>query len=126
MGGAVFASSSIPGTADHVETARIENGSLICVVDGFIFPESIGIGKTETFNPTEMANLVLQRYIKHGQSILDNLRGQFSIALWDGRDRTLHITTDFLGIRNLYYTVKDGCLFFSVIYTAFRQCRFFL
>ena len=112
-GDAVFASSSIPDTADHVESARSEDGKLICVVDGFIFPESIGIGEAEPFKPSDTAKLVLHRYISDGQSVLDCLRGQFAIALWDGRDGTLHVVTDFLGIRNLYYAVKDGCLIFS-------------
>lgn len=110
---AVFASSSIKGTVDYVEPAKSGNGKLICAVDGFIFPESIGIGEADSFSPSETAKLVLQRYMADGPSVLDHLRGQFSIALWDGRDGNLHIVTDFLGIRNLYYTVKDGCLIFS-------------
>ena len=111
--GAVFASSSITGTVDHIEPARSEDGKLICVVDGFIFPESFGGGSETLSSATEVAMLLMKRFLSDGAKILDGLKGQFSVALWDGRDRSLYLVSDFIGTRNLYYTFKNGCLIFS-------------
>ena len=111
--GAVFASSSISGTVDHNEPAISEDGKLICVIDGFVFPESFGNG-SETFSTTTgTAALLLKRYLADGATVLDGLKGQFSAALWDGLDHSLYLVSDFIGTRNLYYTVANGCFIFS-------------
>ena len=107
--GAVFASSSITGTIDHIERAQSKDGKLICVVDGYVFPESLGL----EFSVSDTAKVLLDYYIENGASVLSSVRGQFSMALWDGRDRTLYLMTDILATRNLYYAVKDGNLIFS-------------
>ena len=41
------------------------------------------------------------------------MNGQFAIALWNTRDRSLFLARDRLGIRPLFYTVRDGQLIFG-------------
>lgn len=110
---AAFSSSSISGTVDHIEPARSEDGKLICVVDGFIFPESFRNGNGLSCASSDMAELLLKRYLTDGPTVLDGLKGQFSVVLWDARDRSLYLVSDFIGTHNLYYTVENDCLIFS-------------
>jgi asparagine synthase (glutamine-hydrolysing) len=44
---------------------------------------------------------------------LARINGMFAVALWDRRDRALHLVRDRLGEKPLYYAVIDGTLLFG-------------
>ena len=47
---------------------------------------------------------------------LDGLRfliGDWSIAIWDGAKRTLHLARDYMGVRPLYYCATDRSVMWS-------------
>lgn len=50
---------------------------------------------------------------EHGEGMFEHLHGQFAIALWDERQRTLILTRDRFGIAPLYWTQRDGWLLFA-------------
>lgn len=52
-------------------------------------------------------------YEEYGDEFVQQLDGQFAIALWEARRRRLLLTRDRLGIRPLYYAVTDGRLVFG-------------
>ncbi|NEW91512.1 asparagine synthase (glutamine-hydrolyzing) [Rhodopseudomonas sp. BR0M22] len=47
------------------------------------------------------------------EKTLSRLAGMFALALWDKQERTLSLARDRIGIKPLYYTVKDGALAFA-------------
>src|SRR5262249_13517643 len=49
-------------------------------------------------------------YEDHGESFFEKARGQFAVALWDRKQRTLILGRDRVGICPLYYAVADGWL----------------
>src|SRR3972149_2820091 len=57
--------------------------------------------------------IILHLYEDFGPDCLAYLNGQFAIAIWDTRNRTLFLARDRLGVRPLYYTVADGALIFG-------------
>jgi len=52
--------------------------------------------------------VLLRAYQHWGVNCLRRLRGMFAFALWDARRSRLLIARDHLGIKPLYYAVRDG------------------
>jgi asparagine synthase (glutamine-hydrolysing) len=64
--------------------------------------------KTET--DTEV---ILHLYEEKGTACLSELNGQFSIAIWDLKNRELFLARDRVGICPLYYTLQNGKFLFA-------------
>lgn len=52
---------------------------------------------------------------------LQRFNGMFAIALWDRRDRRLHLVRDRMGIKPLYYGRVGGSLVFGSDLASFRE-----
>ncbi len=94
-----------------------EDGTLWIVFNGEIFnyvelrPELEARG--HKFSTTSDTEVILHLYEDYGPDCLKMLNGQFAIAIWDTRERKLFLARDRLGIRPLFYTIKDGQLIFG-------------
>ncbi len=67
--------------------------------------------KFRTQSDTEV---ILHLYEEHGPDCLKKLNGQFAIAIYDRKRRSLFLARDRLGIKPLYYTAQpDGSLLFA-------------
>ena len=49
-------------------------------------------------------------YEDHGEGFFEKARGQFAVAVWDRKERTLILGRDRVGICPLYYAQADGWL----------------
>jgi asparagine synthase (glutamine-hydrolysing) len=65
------------------------------------------------FTTTSDTEVVLHAYEEFGAGCLPRFNGQFAIAIWDTRNRTLFLARDRLGIRPLFYTKAAGALVFG-------------
>lgn len=52
-------------------------------------------------------------YEEYGDDFLSRLEGMFAVALWDVRKRKLILARDRIGIKPVYYWVKDGRVAFA-------------
>jgi len=57
--------------------------------------------------------VIVHLYEEHGPDCVQRMNGQFAVALWDTRQRTLFLMRDRVGIRPLYYTFAGGRLLFA-------------
>jgi asparagine synthase (glutamine-hydrolysing) len=64
----------------------------------------------ERFSTDSDTEVILQQYRRHGLAGLEALNGMFGVAIWDRRDRTLHLVRDRMGVKPLYY-FWDGQVF---------------
>lgn len=95
-----------------------EDGSLWIVFNGEIYNypelrselEARGGHRFYTQSDTEV---LLHLYEESGPDCLEQLNGQFAIAIWDSRRKRLFLARDRLGIRPLFYTLDPGGVTFA-------------
>ncbi len=69
--------------------------------------------KGHRFATASDTEVIVHLYEEYGPACLEHLNGQFAIALWDTRSRTLMLARDHLGILPLFYTIAEGALIFG-------------
>ena len=103
-----------------------EDGTLWIVFNGEVFNhvelraelESRG-HRFATHTDTEV---ILHLYEDLGPECLSRLNGQFAIAIYNERDRSVFLARDRLGVRPLFYTESDGRLVFGSEIKAILAC----
>ncbi len=105
-----------PRYADNITTAFVQTSS----------PRMIAVGSVRLDNPDSLRNslglasevsdlqIVVEAY-RHGRvdNFLNNVFGEFSVAIWDQQSHILVCCTDRLGIRPFYYRSCDLIRFAS-------------
>jgi asparagine synthase (glutamine-hydrolysing) len=93
---------SIIGLADGRQPMHNEDRSVSVVFNGelFDYPEvrTELIAKGHQFRTHCDTELIPHLWEEHGEGMLERLRGQFAIALWDGPQRLLVLARDRFGI----------------------------
>ena len=56
--------------------------------------------------------VLVHAYEEYGIDFIENIRGMFAFALWDDRKKRLILARDRMGKKPLYYTEKNGTLWF--------------
>lgn len=94
-----------------------EDGSLWIVFNGEIFNYRELRSELETrghfFSTHSDTEVILHLYEEHGPDCLSRLNGQFAIALWDARQKSLFLARDRVGVRPLFYTLLNEQLIFG-------------
>ena len=66
--------------------------------------------------------VLLNLYLRDGEGMLSQLNGMFAFALWDGRDQSLLLARDGLGVKPLYYARRpEGIVFASELKTVLAE-----
>jgi len=65
------------------------------------------------FRTTSDTEVIVHAYEQWGKDCLERFNGQFAFAIYDSRNESLFIARDRLGIRPLFYTVHNECLYFA-------------
>lgn len=93
--------------------------------DGFIdnrahIAAALGLKSHETCDDSALVAALCER---EGADALSALRGQFGVAIYDAKTRTLTLGRDRWGSRSVYYARHAGCLVFASEYKALLAFR---
>ncbi len=93
-----------------------EDGSVQIVFNGEIYNHhalrSALSAQRHQFRTHADTETIVHGYEEWGDDVVSHLRGMFAFALWDARRQRLLIARDRLGIKPLYYELRDGTLRF--------------
>jgi asparagine synthase (glutamine-hydrolysing) len=94
-----------------------EDGTLWIICNGEIYNfRELNKGLRERghiFKTRSDTETVLHLYEEEGVGCLDKLKGMFSFAIWDGKQRSLFLARDRLGKKPLHYALTGGHLVFA-------------
>ena len=65
------------------------------------------------FKSESDTELILAAYRKWGKDCVKKFNGIFAFAIWDGAKREIFLARDHIGVKPLYYYLKDGKFIFS-------------
>ncbi len=94
-----------------------EDATIVLVYNGEIYNfqelrESLE-SRGHVFRTLSDTEVVLRAYEEYGDDALHHLNGMFAFALYDARQNRLLLARDRVGIKPLFYTVRNGALAFS-------------
>ena len=71
------------------------------------------IKKGHKFYTHSDTEVIVHLYEEKGADFVNDLNGQFAIAIWDEKKEQLLLARDRMGIRPLFYTIANGDLLFA-------------
>jgi asparagine synthase (glutamine-hydrolysing) len=71
------------------------------------------IARGHRFATQSDTEVILHLYAEMGPDCVRLLNGDFAFALWDARRRRLMLARDRMGVRPLFYTRRNGALYFA-------------
>lgn len=69
--------------------------------------------KGHHFSTRSDTEVIIKLYQEHGLDFVDQLNGQFAVAIWDNGRKRLALARDRVGICPLFYSVDNGRLLFA-------------
>lgn len=71
------------------------------------------IKRGHEFRTRSDTECILHLYEEYGDDCVKHLRGQAAFALWDRKNRKLLLARDRMGKKPMYYTIRNGTLYFA-------------
>lgn len=106
-----------PASPEGAQPYMSADGQMWAVVEGRIFNHVVLRRKLQDRGIQLVshsdAELILHLYESAGMECLAQVDGEFTLLVWDGRQRQLFAARDRLGVHHLFYAVRDGMIYFA-------------
>lgn len=102
--------------------AQAYQGRLAGIAESTISSRSVGLAFHGTINQElslesriaqDPLSKLLELYLQNGTGFFNHIRGQFVLAIWDGRDEILSLATDRFRVHPMYYYQDRESFIFS-------------
>src|SRR2546427_771452 len=70
-------------------------------------------GRGHRFRTNSDTEVIVHGYKQWGTDGFDRLHGMFGVAIWDAQRQRLVLARDAMGIKLVYYAVRDGTVWFG-------------
>jgi asparagine synthase (glutamine-hydrolysing) len=94
-----------------------EDGNVVIVYNGEVYNfkeiRQDLVKRGHVFATDTDTEMIVHAYEEYGVDCVHRFNGMLSFAIWDGKKKRLFIARDRLGIKPLFYTVKNGSLTFG-------------
>jgi asparagine synthase (glutamine-hydrolysing) len=102
---------SIVDLVTGTQPAISDDGKTFVVFNGEVFNyrtlRASLAAKGHSFRSNSEVEVLLHLYQEYGKAMAQMLNGQFAVAIWDARDKSVHLFRDPFGIRPLFWW-SDG------------------
>ena len=71
--------------------------------------------KGHKFQTTSDTEVLIKLFYEYNIEAFKKLSGIFSISIWDKKKKLLYLIRDIVGVKPLYFKVKNGNIFFSTL-----------
>jgi asparagine synthase (glutamine-hydrolysing) len=108
---------SIIDLAGGAQPLANEDGQVLVTYNGEVYnykelrPELESHG--HRFRTQSDTEVLVHAYEQWGEEMLPRLNGQFAFVIYDRRTESLFLARDRFGVRPLFYSVRDGDLYFA-------------
>ncbi|HET9252134.1 MAG TPA: asparagine synthase C-terminal domain-containing protein [Candidatus Eisenbacteria bacterium] len=110
-----FAVHAAPGCRATLTSREVGGAVVRLAFHGITF-------EPEGTDPARAPERLLDAYLERGLSFLTGLRGDFSLAIWDGRDRSTHLAVDCFRVQTIYHHADSRGLVFGTRLAALESC----
>lgn len=108
-----FAVHAAPGSRAILVERGVEGATVRLAFHGALFENGDDPGASER---------ILDRYLKLGPSFASDLRGDFSLAVWDGRSGATHVAVDGFRVQTVYHHADSERILFGTHLRAIESC----
>ena len=107
-----------------LKSSFAQRDNVLLIMEGEVFPDAAEVPHEFADNsPTiQRAEYCLYLYLKYGTKFVKLLNGTFIIAIFDNRDRKIHLFNDRFGSKPVYIWQKENEFVFS---TSLRSLLFY-
>ncbi len=109
-----------PGRLSGVVKINIHDRPVALAFHGSLY------NRTELITAEEKSSSLFERllflYVNEGVSIFQKLRGEFALALWDGRHETFYLASDRFRVHPLFYYQDEAKLLFASRVKSLLDC----